>query len=319
MIVNRILKRAQWRLHRMQTHLRTRSYLAQHSAPELTESPIFIIGCQRSGTSLLRRILDSHPHIACPPESKFILPLEELVRHPQALEGLDSMGFTRAMVFHRLAAFVTGFFDDYAASKGKRRWADKTPNYVDCLPFLDELFASKACYIFIVRHPFDVCLSFEHAATKSGQPMVDIRPYVAEAGDLRAGACRFWNEQNLKIAEFIPQVSKRSISMDYETLTSHPEHVLREVFAFLDEPWSPNVLNYNQSPHDYGYEDRKIDKMPEIVPNSAKFLVWPERERVRLAAVAQEAMNILGYTPHQIQRGQAMGKLEETFIRIGHE
>src|SRR5580765_1922451 len=61
-------------------------------------SPIFVVGCQRSGTSLLRRILDSHPSIACPPESKFILPAVQILRDRAALQGLDSMGYPRPEV-----------------------------------------------------------------------------------------------------------------------------------------------------------------------------------------------------------------------------
>src|SRR3954462_15908459 len=45
--------------------------------------PAFLVGCHRSGTTLLRRLLDSHPHIACPPESKFIAGFEAFLTYPQ--------------------------------------------------------------------------------------------------------------------------------------------------------------------------------------------------------------------------------------------
>src|SRR4029453_17976698 len=98
-----------------------------------------IVGCQRSGTSLLRRILDSHSRIACPPESQFILPLVEILQGKGAsietkyLSGLASMGYGRSEVEASLARFISGFFERYAASQGKVRWADKSPLYVDCL------------------------------------------------------------------------------------------------------------------------------------------------------------------------------------------
>jgi protein-tyrosine sulfotransferase len=318
--VNRVLTRMKRRLQRRLVHARTQFHAARTRHPELgaMAPPIFVVGCQRSGTSLLRRILDSHPSIACPPESKFILPLEELVRDPQALRGLDSMGFTRQEVMNRLRSFVVSFFQDYALAKGKERWADKTPNYVDCLPFLDEIFAGEARYIVIVRHPFDVCLSFEHAAEKSGQPMPAIQSHIAGATDFRAGACAFWNRQNRKISEFVPHVAGRAVSLDYELLTSQPEPVLRQMFDFLDIPWSPLVLDYGQLPHDYGFEDRKIERMPKIVPNFGGFLAWPAEERQRLAVVAQEAMHLLGYSPHQAHRQRAAAELERSFIRVDH-
>lgn len=312
--MNRVVRR----FRRLQAHARMYFHLSGQPESEQTGPPIFVIGCQRSGTSVLRRVLDSHPNIACPPESKFILPMQGLLNHPQALEGLSSMGFPRAVVMNRIRDFVASFFEDYAATKGKNRWADKTPNYVNCLPFLDDLFAAEARYIVIVRHPLDVCLSFEHAAKKSGRMMPAIEPHVAAAGELRAGACRFWNEQNLKISTFVPQVASRVVSLDYELLTSHPEQVLKQVFRRLDEPWAPSVLTYNRFAHDYGFEDRKIENKPEIVPNSGKFLAWPEEERRRLAAVAREAMVTWGYVPHEAHRKCAVAELRQTFVQVEH-
>lgn len=42
-------------------------------------SPIFIVGCQRSGTTMLRLILDSHPRISCGPETRFLEDMERIV------------------------------------------------------------------------------------------------------------------------------------------------------------------------------------------------------------------------------------------------
>ena len=64
----------------------------------LGDPPIFVIGCFRSGTSLLRRILDSHSRIACPPESKFIAPLAEVFRRRNSLKGLATMGYGKRLV-----------------------------------------------------------------------------------------------------------------------------------------------------------------------------------------------------------------------------
>src|SRR2546428_34964 len=95
-----------------------------------TQSPVIVGGCQRSGTTLLRVILDSHPHIACGPESslltgsflphklaaRFEMPLAE-IRRLQA-EASDH------------AEFVDKLLSRYAARHGKTRWAEKTPQNV---------------------------------------------------------------------------------------------------------------------------------------------------------------------------------------------
>jgi hypothetical protein len=218
------------------------------------------------------------------------------------------------MIVERLQVFVASFFEEYAAVKGKGRWADKTPNYVDCLAFLEELFAGIAKYVVIVRHPFDVCLSFEDAWQQSGRPMAAIADYIEQARDFRKGGCRFWNDQNLKIASFVPQVADRVVLVSYEWLTAYPEPALKEILDFLGEPWDPIVLDYDRASHDFGFEDRKIDKMPGIVTNSGKFLEWSETERERLAVVASDGMRAFGYDPHTVARGSATEELEKVFL-----
>src|SRR5262245_59249629 len=109
--------------------------------PELLdEEPIFLVGVYRSGTTLLRYVVDSHPDVACPPESDFLNRLAPLLQDERAANGLLSMGYDHGHVATRLAAFADYFFGNYARSKGKSRWADKSPSYVDHVAFLREIF-----------------------------------------------------------------------------------------------------------------------------------------------------------------------------------
>ncbi len=66
-------------------------------------SPIFLTGCHRSGTTLARYLLDAHPNLACPPESKFIAGLEAFLMYPQALRGLASIGAGPDRVLRRIS------------------------------------------------------------------------------------------------------------------------------------------------------------------------------------------------------------------------
>src|ERR1700677_4498577 len=92
-------------------------------------APAFILGSYRSGTTLLRYLLDAHPQIACPPESKFLLGLERLLDYPEAMTGLMSLGFSRAEMRFELRRLAECFLGGYAQRMGKRRWVEKTPNY----------------------------------------------------------------------------------------------------------------------------------------------------------------------------------------------
>ena len=78
-----------------------------------------MLGANRSGTTLLRLVLDSHSRIACPPESYFIRSLGHLLDDEKAMEGLLAMGFDEQHVVERLRETASYFLEMYAASHGK--------------------------------------------------------------------------------------------------------------------------------------------------------------------------------------------------------
>jgi len=256
-------------------------------------SPIFIIGCQRSGTSLLRRIMDSHSNIACPPETNFILPLAMLLEDVKAMAGFDSMGYAKPQVEKTLAQFISSFFEEYASLQGKRRWADKTPQYVDCLPQLGHLFGPSARFIMIIRHGLDVAFSLSDAHRH--YRVID--PYVAGAGGkVAVGAGVFWAQQNEKMEEFRASSPDICFRLRYEDLTSHPEPTLRSLFAFLGEPWEPQVMEYWKFPHHAGIEDPEVRRRRQLEPNSHRYQTWPAEVQLAVAQACEPLLSRLGYS-----------------------
>jgi protein-tyrosine sulfotransferase len=254
--------------------------------------PIFIIGCHRSGTSLLRRILDSHSRIACPPESKFVLPAVQVLRDDQSMAALDSMGFGRAEVVASLAGFVRGFFDGYAEARGKARWADKTPNYVDCLPELWEMFGPEARFLLIYRHGLDVAhsLADPHREFRAVRESMD-----RWGGTPPVAAGRYWTNQMEKIEAFRGDHPDASRVIRYEELTSDPTAVLRPMFEWLGEPWEPAVMEYGRFPHDAGFEDPDVRRRKRIVSNSGKYRSWPPDVQREVREVCEPLLSRLGY------------------------
>jgi hypothetical protein len=131
----------------------------------MSDQPIFVIGVPRSGTTLLRVMLDSHPNIASGPETPWFC-----AHHPRTLGSLvdyliedqhgycKNFGGSRAEVFNAARTFVSSLLGAHAARRGKSRWAEKNPANLLFLPFLTELFP-HARFIHIRRHPLDVALS----------------------------------------------------------------------------------------------------------------------------------------------------------------
>ncbi|HTO09004.1 MAG TPA: sulfotransferase [Myxococcota bacterium] len=272
---------------------RTRREIVAPAARPRGERPIFVIGVHRSGTTLVRLILDSHSRIACPPESFFLLPESRLLEDRKALEGLQAMGFARDHVVARAREHAAYFFEMYAASHQKPRWADKTPSYVDCLDFIETVFGPDCQYVFVYRHGLDSACSIARIPD-----IAEAEPHVAVCGgDRFAGAARYWATQCGVMRAFAARHPGRVLELFYEKLVADPEAEARRLFAFLGEPWEPQVLRFHEQPHDHwaGLQDVKASSSKGFVPNVERWREEPPERIAAMLAQAGERMRELGY------------------------
>ena len=141
-------------------------------------APFFIVASARSGTTFLRLTLNAHPDVAVPPESRFITELydgRETVETADFLNRLEKhMRFKAwALPIEQVAKEIGGdaalpysdairaTYRAYARAQGKESWGDKTPRYVEHIPFLARMFPD-ARFIHIVRDGRNVALSYSH-------------------------------------------------------------------------------------------------------------------------------------------------------------
>lgn len=194
--------------------------------------PIFVVGCQRSGTTLLRLMLDSHPNISCGPETRFLADLAKLTG--ESWDRLSLFGFPKSYWHEKIAGFFASFQADYAARRGKTRWADKTPLYARSLAFIDELFPT--CQIVhVIRDGRDVVASHrDRWGYLSALKAVEKWPrYIRAARE---------------VGRRLPPERYRELR--YEDLVADPETTLRDLLAYLGEPWDDAVLRFDEMPHD---------------------------------------------------------------------
>jgi hypothetical protein len=136
----------------------------------------FIVGSARSGTTMVRLMMNAHPEVAVPPESRFIVELWRGSHHVGVAEFLSELARHRQFrawelpietVAEELSRAPTAPFPDaidaafraYARVRHKTRWGDKTPRYIEHIPFLAEHFPA-ARFIHIVRDGRNVALSY---------------------------------------------------------------------------------------------------------------------------------------------------------------
>ncbi|MCA9367246.1 sulfotransferase [Candidatus Kaiserbacteria bacterium] len=235
------------------------------------ETPIFIIGLPRSGTTLLRYVVDSHSRICCPPESNFIGELEALLASQDSRNGLESMGFSEDHVIARLREFSLYFWSNYALSKGKPRWADKSTSYIRHTNFLYKLYP-EAQYLIIYRHGMDQV----HSLTNGGKVVPkQLEPYLVNGEDVRIAGARHWVEWTQQLLAFEAQQPNQCFSLRYEDLCEFPEIKLKQVFCFLDEIWEPTILQFNEFDHDKGPEHGRTSVTNNFTISRGRWHSWP--------------------------------------------
>ena len=204
-------------------------------------TPIFIVGSPRSGTTLMRLVINAHPEIVCGPETHI---LEDMRGALEARwKPLERYGFPKEYWHGRIRDFFVGFKEDHARARGKRRWADKTPRYVRMLPFIDELFPD-AQVIHVIRDGRDVVAS--------------VRRIWGYRRAMKA-AMGGWRDQVVAGREYGARLpSDRYHEVRYEDLALRPEETLRPLFAFLGEEWDPVVLSYDKTPRDGSRRQREL-------------------------------------------------------------
>jgi len=198
----------------------------------MADAPIFLLGCQRSGTTMLRLVLDSHSRISCGPETRFLTDMERIVGRDW--ERLARFGFPREDWLRRIREFFGGIHADYAAGRGKARWADKTPLYALVIPFVIEVFPD-AQIVHVIRDGRDVVVS-----------------HRKRFGYWSAVKCVVKWPRYIRVARAAGRALPpgRYHELRYEDAVREPEKTLRALFEFLDEPWEPGVLDYGDKEHD---------------------------------------------------------------------
>lgn len=256
------------------------------SDENVCENPVFLIGIHRSGTSLIRRIINSHSNIACPPETFFLEHFSQILRDHNTYAGLRGVGVDELDVPREIGRWASRHHEAFRLAEGKSRWADKTPQYIGILPEISEMFGDRTQYIMIFRHPLDVVYSIFNRGWSFGE--YDSDPLVSTA--------KYVKDSLYKQMSFIEKNSDKCFHLKYESLMKDPVAVLKAVCAFLNEPWEPSLLKFNDFNHGFGTEDPIVRGTCGFAPShdNWKSLKHEQLDLIlpHLEAVAEE----LGYS-----------------------
>lgn len=268
-------------------------------------SEFFIVGCPRSGTTLLRRMLDSHSEIAVTPETHFGANyVSKRDRFGVAGEAcarsalLDD--FCRSDGFREMAIDDTRF-RTRAGSDPKDPWlplriamqdfgrlrksiivGEKTPSHALYIEALSKAF-SDARFLILRRDPRAVVASW-HRTTWSKRTSTE----VSEK----------WRRYSQAMRHASRSLPGRCLEVRYEDLVSNPTAVLKTICTFLGTSFDPRMMFYHQ--RDASFPDEGVDdQLTFEPPNPLRIDAWraetPASELRRIEAICVHEMAVYGY------------------------
>jgi hypothetical protein len=222
-------------------------------------APILILSNPRTGSTLLRLLLDTHPDICSPGE----LSLGKLCEHVYgAVEGtLAAAGYADARARRRKCVdetrrIVDDLLGAYCEARGKPRWCEKSPANIEYLDLLDALFPDAA-YVCLHRHCLDAVSSM---IAFFGSSPPELAAYLdRHAGDIVAAFTERWCDHTDRLLAFEAMHPARAHRVTYEQLVADPDATLRAMLRFLGAAWAPGLADrVFAEPHDLGRGDPKI-------------------------------------------------------------
>jgi hypothetical protein len=297
---------------------------------------VFLVGCGRSGTTLLRRVLNAHPQMAITQETHWIplffrdrtgltpegLVTAELIPKLLADRRFPKLGLGRAQLEPLLgsgepvsyARFVTGLFDLYGRAQGKPLVGDKTPIYVRNMRLLHALWP-EAKFIHLIRDGRDVCLSVRNWERKAGGTGLE-RNFTTWADDPVTTTAMWW-KWRVRLGREEGQALDPTLyhELRYEALVARPGEECARLCAFLGVPYEERMLRF--------YEGRTREE-PGLSIKRAWLPITPglrdwrtqmtAADVERFEAAAGDLLDELGY-PRAVPRPQPATVAEVSRIR----
>jgi hypothetical protein len=273
---------------------------------------VFVVGCPRSGTTMLQRMLDHHPLLSVANDSHFIThPLEQLPigvdppLTPELVEWvrnfyrihrlhLPDESFTESAAGSRTyGEFVGALYSVYARLRGKRLAGEKTGSYVKELPRLHALFPWVRT-IHLIRDGRNVALSAlewrrEDMGGPSHRQLWQTEP---------VGLCALWWRKNVAAGrQDGPHLGQDHYhEVRYEELVGSPAERLRELAAFLDLPDSSEMAAYHvgKTRHEPGLSSKRAWLPPTPGLRDWRTQMSP-RDTALFEALAGDLLAELGY------------------------
>jgi len=291
--------------------------------------PLFIVGCGRSGTTLVRMMLNAHPEIAVPTESHFIYELARrrlsgrwsarlddatgwsgLMRYLDQHHYLGLWKLDKERLHSRLgelsprthSAVFRAIFTEFMRKEGKTRWGDKTPMHVQYMLMIERLFPD-ARFLHVVRDGRDVALSL---LTRTWGPR-SMRT---------AGLYWKWLVLSGAVAGSILG-PERYREVRYEDLVTDPESTLRQLCDWLQVEYDPQMLDFHRTraAAEYAAGGIVARRLKEPV-DQQRLRIWQrEMSRADQRSILRQAGGLLEHYGYPVEEASRRQRRDTARIR----
>lgn len=224
--------------------------------------PIFVLGHQRSGTTLLRYIIDTHPKICCPGELQLGELCEHLYRIMELTAGrvlIRDRELRHQQSIEKTRLIASQIMDAYSKAKDRPLWCEKSPGNLLHLNILQWVFPT-ARYICLFRHCMDVVSScIEIWPPEAPVPAFLQFHYDQQDRDMVRTVIASWCNYTSRMIDLCEKNPESYFPMKFESLLTDPGHTLERMFEFLGVEWHEELLaNIFSVNHQTGPGDLKL-------------------------------------------------------------
>jgi hypothetical protein len=270
--------------------------------------PFFIIGCNRSGTSLVRTMLNHHPEVAVPTETVFFVDYLErsveiktlrkfIINEPGLKELRIKLKVKDTAKIKSVKDAMEVVHYKYAWGNGKKYWGNKTPRFTMYLEEIEHMF-SDSVFINIIRDPRAVSLSMKNNVIHRSNVYFASKKW-----------CKYIN----KVMKYKSKKNGRVLDVYFEDLIKYPEKELKKICGFLKIRYRKNMLEYEKdgSSEYHRYHLRIFDGLNKSL-DKGKIDQWKrdltEKEISVVESACRREMKLLGYKPSM--KFRKVGKCE---------
>jgi hypothetical protein len=287
--------------------------------------PLFIVGMPRSGTKLMRALLNQHPQINLtlaeshfipyfvnkfgnPPRCRVREDLNPFVRElrqtaffatmSKAGYALHDSTFLENVDYTKWSSIFEHVFRHFGCKQETPGtiWGDKTPGYINHMPLLKQLFPD-AKFLHIVRDPRDYCLSVKKSFKKS----------------IYRAAVR-WQQGVGKAHRYGARLGQDYLEVRYELLLEEPVFTMKQVSSFIGVPYDDRIVDLTSAPEDLG-DAKGHSKI--VTDNKGKYLTQLSRiDLKRIEEIVCDVAESVGYRLDNIVAQRSLNPLSLAILKL---